>query len=93
MKFVGILEFNEISDTFRKKLEESQAIREKDPDRFPKKLRLEDGSLAQFPLIVGGQKKSIIIYETDDPKKLYDLAVFWIPEITFTFIPASQPSG
>ena len=92
MKFVGILEWTEFSESARKKMEEGQEIRKKDPDRFPKKLRLEDGTLAQFGLITGGQKKSIIIYETDDPEQLYNLAVFWMPEVAFTFIPARQPA-
>ena len=92
MKFVGILKWTEVTDSFRKKMEESQSIRKTDPDRFPKKLKLEDGSLAQFNLMAGGVKKSIIIYETDDPEQLYNLSVFWMPEITFTFIPARQPT-
>jgi len=46
MKGVGILKWKEVTDTFRKKLEESEVIRKKTPDRFPKKLRLEDGTLA-----------------------------------------------
>ena len=92
MKFVGILEWTEVTDTFRKKMEEGQAIRKKDPDRFPKKLRLEDGSIAQFSLLAGGQKKGIIIYESDDPEQLFNLAQFWMPEITITFVPARQPA-
>jgi hypothetical protein len=92
MKFVGILKWTEVTDTFLKKVEESQAIRKKTPDRFPKKLRLEDGSIAQFNLLAGGQKKGIIIYDTDDPEQLFNLARFWMPEITITFIPARQPS-
>jgi hypothetical protein len=92
MKFVGLLVWEEWTDEMTTKATEIQELRKKNPGKYPKKLRLEDGTIAQFGLIAGGLNEAVIIYDADDPEQLAQLAVFWRPDVTFTFIPARQPS-
>ena len=63
------------------------AEREKFPDKYPKRLNLQDGRLAEFFLGKKGMTTNFILYETEDPKQLLNLQTFWLPEIKYTFIP------
>ena len=61
--------------------------RKKFPNKYPNRLNLEDGRLAEFFLGKKGMMRNFIIYETEDPQQLLNLQTFWLPEIQYTFIP------
>ena len=79
-----------VTQDFTHFLKKGQRIgeeRRKYPNKYPNRLNLEDGRLAEFFLGKKGMMRNFIIYETEDPQQLLNLQTFWLPEIKYTFIP------
>jgi hypothetical protein len=86
MRFIAFIEYKpEDRDKIGEKTQQIWEERKQSPDMFPKKLRLHDGSTVEY--FMGGQAKGFVLYETDDPQQLRNLADYWMPEITFQFVP------
>ena len=83
MRFIGLREFN--GALAPEKVAEINEERKKYPNRYPKKLRFEDGTIAES--WIGDGYKGFTIYETDDPQQLENLAKRWMPEMKWTFLP------
>ena len=80
-------------EAIQAKIQKFREERKQNPDRYPKRLRLEDGTMARFVLLSEpnlGTMKSITILETDDPQILYAAADRWAPEVRCKFIPLYQ---
>jgi hypothetical protein len=87
MKFIGIWEYDIITEEVQKKSAEILELRKKHPEKYPKKLRHDDGSTVEYGLWIGGMKKGFSLYETDDVSQLQNLGQFWAPDLIFKFIP------
>ena len=90
MKFLCIYEWvSGTMDDIQAKSNKFIAERKEDPNRYPKRLNLEDGTIARFTLL-SEPTKSMTLYETDDPEQLLAVRDGWLPEITCQFIPLRQ---
>jgi hypothetical protein len=88
MLYLGIGEI--VTQDFTHFLKKGQKIgeeRKNCPNKYPNRLNLEDGRLAEFFLGKKGMMRNFIIYETEDPQQFLNLQTFWLPEIQYTFIP------
>ena len=61
------------------KLSQMTAEREKGTERVAK--------IVYGPYNFNGETKGFTVYETDDPDKLMNLAIFYGPEMTWKFVP------
>jgi hypothetical protein len=90
MKFIGYWQSN--SDDWDKMAAKNDAIqveRKQYPDRYPKKLRYQDGS--EIGGRTGGLGKGFVLYEGTE-EQLINLAVRWWPEFSWTFVPMLDAS-
>lgn len=91
MKYVGVYEYDikDVDKVFTK-AKEIWAEREQFPDKYPKRLLLQDGSNADFGIL--GEPKGFALYETDDPAQIMNLILFWAPVKKYKFMPIVYPS-
>jgi hypothetical protein len=80
MKYIGYweLDLKDWEEAYRINGELGQAIRD-NPDDFP-----------EFVLgahSIGGSNKGLTIFETDDPKKLLNISVPFVPVLKWKFLP------
>jgi len=83
VKFIGFWEF--CPEDFDKVIErraQAEAIREKFPDRFPKRIF--------GPYWMGETSKGFTVYETDNPDQLSNLTLHYIPVVRVKFIPIHE---
>jgi len=80
MKFIAFWEYN-AEDTAKciDKLKQAMAERDKGTERFAK--------MIFGPYHFNGETKGFSVYETDDPDKLMNIAIFYGPEMKWKFIP------
>lgn len=91
MRYIGVYEYDiEDVDNVFTKGKEISAEREQFPDKYPKRLLLQDGSTAEFGVL--GEPKGFTLYETDDPEQLMNLILFWSPVMEWKFMPIIHPS-
>jgi hypothetical protein len=85
MRFIGIAEFNlEDYDKAVSKNKELQEERRKYPDRYPRKILLENGETTEF--FMGSAHKAFVLYEGTE-NQIANLGQRWIPEAKWKFIP------
>jgi hypothetical protein len=58
--------------------------RKKFPNKYPKKLRFEDSTIAESWI---DKSKGFTLYKTDDVQQMNNLARFWLPNMLWTFLP------
>ena len=79
LKFIAFYEWKpEDMDKVLEKKEQLRAIREKAPERFPK--------VVFGPFTMGGEAKSFVVYETDNPDQLWNVAFHYVPFVKFKFV-------
>jgi hypothetical protein len=80
MKFIAFWEYN-AEDTVKciEKLKQAMTERERGTESLAK--------LIFGPYNFSGKTKGFSVYETDDPDKLMNVAVFYMPEMRWKFIP------
>jgi hypothetical protein len=81
VKFIAFSRFNaEDTPKIIEKLKQTGAERGKGTERFPKLI------FGPFNF-AGDTEKGFSVYETDDPDKIANLALFYMPEMKMKFIP------
>jgi hypothetical protein len=93
MLYIGLVKIT--SENITKIAEKEKKLwseREKSPEKYPKKLYLQDGTSVDFVMGKNGMSKAFCLYDTDDPDQLLNLQTFWLPEVRFTFLPIFHTS-
>jgi hypothetical protein len=88
MRYIGI--FKVKTDDNSKMVAKYRAVQEERklfPDRYPKPLKLEDGSIARGRISLN---KGIYLYD-GTPEQTINLAVRYHPEMEIKFIPCLNP--
>ena len=85
MKYIGYWEFDlkDWEEAYRINDEFTQAIKD-NPDDFPE--------FILGPHFIGGSNKGLTIFETDDPKKLLNISIPFVPVLKWKFLPL-YPAG
>jgi len=92
MKFVVLAEFSQ--ENMVKILargEEWVKELKQNPDKYPKYLRLQDGTGAGFGII--GKYKTVTLAEADNEEQLQNAVNFWAPLAKYTFLPIRQSAA
>ena len=83
LKFIAFYEWKpEDMDKVLERKAQTVAIREKDPERFPK--------VIFGPFAMGGEAKSFVVYETDNPDQLWNIALHYAPFVKWKFVPIQE---
>lgn len=89
MKFVVFAKFNpENMDKVLAKEEEWVKELKQNPEKYPRYMRLQDGTGAGFGII--GQYKVVTLAEADNEGQLMNSVNFWAPLVKYTFLPIRQ---
>jgi hypothetical protein len=85
VKFIAFWEFN-VEDTVKciEKLKQAMAEKERGTESLAK--------IIFGPYNFNGKTKGFSVYETDDPDKLMKIAIFYMPEMKWKFIPIIETS-
>ena len=82
MRFIGFFEYEGgVQAKAVEKFRQMAAEREK-TDRF--------GKIIFGPFNFSGQTKGFTVYEADDLDKLSNIAIFYMPEVKYKFIPIQE---
>ena len=85
MKYIAFWETSpEDFDKVIPKFREIMAARETEPEKFPK--------IIFPPHNMGGELKGCAIYEDPTEEQINNLVIHYMPEITFKFVPLSEPA-
>ena len=85
MKFIGFFEYcAEDADKVIEKFKQISAERQKGTERFAK--------MIFGPFNFSGETKGFGIVETDDPDKLSNIGIFYLPEVKCNFLPIEDSS-
>jgi hypothetical protein len=83
LKFIAFYKWKpEDMDKVLERKAQTSAIREKDPERFPK--------VIFGPFTMGGEAKSFVVYETDNPDQLWNIALHYTPLVKWKFVPIQE---
>jgi muconolactone delta-isomerase len=92
MKFVVFAKFSpEDIEKIRAKGQEWVKELKQNPDKYPRYLRLQDGTGAGFGMI--GQYKGITLLEADDEEQMQNTVSFFAPLMKFTYLPILQTAA
>lgn len=85
VKYIAFWELDlEDMDKVIEKDKQVNAEREKGTEKFPKTL--------SDSYSIGGESKGFILYETDDPDQLTNIALHYAPEMKWKFMPIFEAS-
>ena len=80
LKFIAFWEYKpEDFDKMLERFAQLRAIREKDPERFPK--------VILGPFGMGGEHKGFVVYEVDNEDQMANMGIHYHPVMTLKFVP------
>ena len=92
MKFIVFGEYKpENLEKVRAKGEEVHKEMKQNPDKYPRYMRLQDGTGAGFGMI--GKNKAVSLVEADTEEQLQNVVDGYAPLVKFTWVPIRQSVG
>lgn len=92
MKFIMFIEYSpENREKILPKVEKWVKELKQNPEKYPRFMRLQDGTAIRFNMI--GKSKGFTLIEVDNEEQMQNIVSFWTPLMKFTYVPIRQSAA